>query len=276
MWMTRGMFAQAGPVDDFWYQPVSMSASGSVVSAESSLKLSVVYACVRVKSEAVAKIPLRIMRGNDVVKDHPLSRLLSRKPNRWQTSFEWRELMQAHLELRGNAFSRKYFGQDGSVVELVPMNPDRMEIEDIPGGDWRYKYTDQNGHKQTLMRYEVLHLKQLSTDGRTGISTIGAQKEGIGAAISAQDYAGRLWKNGAKHSGMWIEMPGKFSDKSAKENWTEGWRKSQSGSNAGNTPIMDQGMKIHELGMNNADAQFIESRKYSDSDLCRMFLGRSI
>jgi hypothetical protein len=31
-------------------------------------------------------------------------------------------------------------------------------------------------------------------------------------------------------------------------------------------------MKLHELGMTNADAQFIESRRYSDSDLCRMFL----
>lgn len=272
MWVTRGMFAQAGPADDFWYGPVQMSASGALVSADSALKLSVVFACVRVKSEAVAKIPLRIMSGNDVVRDHPLSRLLARKPNRWQTSFEWREMMQTHLELRGNAFSQKYFGRDGGVVELVPMHPDRMETEDMPGGDWRYKYTDQQGNKRTLMRYEVLHLKQLSTDGRMGTSTIGAQREGIGAALSAQDYSGRLWKNGAKHSGMWIEMPGKFADKTAREHFTEGWRKSQSGGNAGSTPVMDQGMKIHELGMNNADAQFIESRKYSDSDLCRMFL----
>lgn len=273
MWLSRGMLAQAAPTDDFWFSPAPVvAASGAKVSAETALRLSVVYACVRVKSEAVAKIPLQMLRGFDVVKDHPVARLLARKPNRWQTSFEFREMMQAHIELRGNAFAQIVFDLAGDVAELVPLHPDRVKLEDLPGGDWRYQVTDAAGGRRMLVRGEVLHLKQLSTDGRVGTSTIGAQREGIGTALATQDYAGRTWRNGARHSGMWVEMPGKFANPEAKQKWREDFRAAQTGANAGLTPIMDQGMKLHELGMNNADAQFIESRQYSDNDLCRMFL----
>lgn len=274
MWVTRAMLAQApAGTDDFWYMPISMTtAAGVPVSADTAMRLSVVYACVRVKAEAAAKIPLELLRGFDVVKDHPVARLLARKPNRWQTSFEWREMMQAHLELRGNAYSRICFDRAGNVAELVPLHPDRVTLVDLPDGDWRYRHTDLQGRTVDLVRYEVLHLKQLSTDGRLGTSTIGAQREGIATALATQDYAGRTWRNGARHSGMWVEMPGKFANDDHKRKWREDFRASQTGANAGQTPVMDQGMKLHELGMSNADAQFIESRKHSDNDLCRMFL----
>lgn len=273
MWLTSGMLAAAAPADDFWYGPVGpMTSSGMRVTPETATQHPVVLACVRIKSEAVAKIPLELLRGFEEVRDHPVARLLGRAPNRWQTSFEWREMMQAHLELRGNAYSRIYFGARGEIVELVPMHPDRLALVDLPDGDWKYRHTDDRGRTVDLLRYEVLHLKQLSTDGRLGTSTIGAQRDAIGTALATQDYAGRTWRNGARHSGMWVEHPGKFSNEEHKRRWREDFRASQSGVNAGQTPVMDQGMKLHELGMSNADAQFIESRKYSDTMICGMFL----
>ena len=274
MFITGALTAGPAASDDFWYGPVGMvSASGATVSADSSLRLSVVFACVRVLSESVAKIPLRMMRGvNEVVTDHPLSRLVSRRPNRWQTAFEFREMLQGHLCLRSNAYAQIVYAPNGDPVELVPLHPDRVTPEQIGDFAIRYQVADWQGRRRTLTQDEVLHLRQLPLDGFSGLSTVAAQREPIGSALSAQEYAGRFFKNGAKHGGMWIEMPGKFEDDAARAKFRAAWRSSLSGSNAFDTPVMDRGMKLHELGMTNADAQFIESRKYSDSDLCRMFL----
>lgn len=275
MFITASMLS-AGPAasDDFWYAPVgSVSASGARVSPESAMRLSVVFACVRVLSEAVAKIPMRLMRGvNDRVTDHPLSLLVSRRPNRWQTAFEFREMLQAHLCLRSNAYAQIVYGAGGVVRELVPLHPDRVTVEQIDDLAVRYVVSDWQGRQRVLVMGEVLHLRQLPMDGFTGLSTVAVQREPLGSALSAQDYAGRFFKNGARHGGMWIEMPGKFEDDSARAKFRAAWSASLSGSNAYSTPIMDRGMKLHELGMTNQDAQFVESRKYSDSDICRMFL----
>lgn len=275
MFLTSSMLS-AGPAatNDFWYAPVgSVSASGATVSPDSSLRLSVVYACVRVLSESVAKIPLRLMRGVDqVVKDHALSRLVTRRPNRWQTAFEFREMLQAHLCLRGNAYAQIVVSGGGDVAELVPLHPDRVALEQVGESAVRYVVADWQGRRRVLTQGEVLHLRQLPMDGFAGLSTVAAQREPIGSALSAQDYAGRFFRNGARHGGMWIEMPGKFESDDARAKFRSAWSASLSGANAYSTPIMDRGMKLHELGMTNQDAQFIESRKYSDSDLCRMFL----
>lgn len=275
MFLTSAMLSAGPPVtSDFWYGPVgTVSASGASVSPESSLRLSVVYACVRVLSESVAKIPLRLMRGVDeVVKDHALAKLVTRRPNRWQTAFEFREMLQAHLCLRGNAFAQIVVAGSGDVAELVPLHPDRVVLEQIGENVVRYIVTDWRGGRRVLTQSEVLHLRQLPMDGFAGLSTVAVQREPIGSALSGQDYAGRFFKNGARHGGMWIEMPGKFESDDARAKFRSAWSASLSGTNAYSTPIMDRGMKLHELGMTNQDAQFIESRKYSDSDLCRMFL----
>jgi HK97 family phage portal protein len=180
-------------------------------------------------------------------------------------------MMQSHLSLRGNAYAQVVYS-GSQVVALVPCHPDRTTVEQIGEGRYRYRVTDWMGKERVLMQDEVLHLKQLAMDGFNGMSTVAAQKEPIGTALTSQDYSGRFFANGARHSGTWIEFPGKFADPAARARFREAFRASQAGENAYTTPVLDQGMKMHELGMTNADAQYIESRRYSDSDLCRMFL----
>jgi HK97 family phage portal protein len=79
------------------------------VSADSAMRLAAVYACVRVLSETLAALPLVVYRarpdgGKDRLKDHWLYQLLGRRPNRFQNPFEFRETLQGHLALRGNAY----------------------------------------------------------------------------------------------------------------------------------------------------------------------------
>ena len=79
------------------------------MSATTAQKVAAVYACVRILSETMASLPLVVYRprkdgGKDRVTDHWLYQLLGKRPNRYQNPFEWREMLQGHLALRGNAF----------------------------------------------------------------------------------------------------------------------------------------------------------------------------
>ena len=71
------------------------SNSGEIVTPESALTSSAVYACVRVLSETIASLPLMVYErqadgGKKPALKHHLYPLLHDSPNAHQTSFEYR------------------------------------------------------------------------------------------------------------------------------------------------------------------------------------------
>jgi HK97 family phage portal protein len=246
------------------------------VSADSAMRLAAVYACVRILSETMASLPLVVYRprkdgGKDRVTDHWLYQLLGKRPNRYQNPFEWREMLQGHLALRGNAFCQILANSRGEITELIPIHPDRVRMELLSSGDYRYRIRDQAGSEIVLPRGEVWHLRGLSSDGLIGLSPIELSRESLGMALAAQDYGARFFNNDAKPTGGWIEFPGTFKDPEAKRVFRESYQAAQSGSNRGKVLVLENGMKFHEVGVTNKDAQFLELRKFQITDIARLF-----
>ena len=262
---------------DFWFEPVSVrSASGLRVSPDGALRLSAVYACVRILSETMASLPIVLYRqredgGKDQVTDHWLHRLLCRRPNRYQNPFEWREMLQGHLALRGNAYCQIITNPRGEITELLPIHPDRLRVEIMRSGELRYRIADRFGEETVLPRSGVWHLRGLSSDGVVGMSPIELARESLGTALAAQDYGARFFANDAKPSGGWIEFPGAFKDSEAKKVFRESYQAAQSGANRGKVLVLENGMKFHEVGVTNKDAQFLELRKFQITDIARLF-----
>ena len=262
---------------DFWFEPVALrTGSGVRVSPENALRLAAVYACVRILSETMASLPFVMYRtrpdgGKDRVKDHWLYTLLAKRPNPYQNAFEWREMLQGHLVLRGNAYNRIASNARGEITQLHPIHPDRIRIEILPSGDYRYRVTDRLGQESVLPRGEIWHLRGLSSDGLLGLSPIDLARESLGMALAAQDYGARFFANDAKPSGGWIEFPGSFKDSEAKKVFRESYQNAQSGANRGKVRVLENGMKFHEVGVTNKDAQFLELRKFQITDIARLF-----
>ena len=273
----RASTSDRSPWGDFFFEPVSVrSVSGMHVSADSAMRLAAVYACVRILSETMASLPLVVYRaradgGKDRITDHWVYRLLGKKPNRFQNPFEWREMLQGHLALRGNAFCQILANGRGEITELIPIHPDRVRMELLQGGDFRYRIRDQAGHEMVLPRGEVWHLRGLSSDGLMGLSPIELSRESLGMALAAQDYGARFFNNDAKPTGGWIEFPGSFKDPEAKRVFRESYQSAQSGANRGKVLVLENGMKFHEVGVTNKDAQFLELRKFQITDIARLF-----
>jgi HK97 family phage portal protein len=273
----RASTSDRSPWGDFFFEPVaSRSVSGMRVSADAAMRLAAVYACVRILSETMASLPLVLYRqrkdgGKDRVTDHWIYRVLAKRPNRHQNPFEWREMLQGHLALRGNAFCQILTDGRGEITQLVPIHPDRVRMELLDSGEYRYRVRNPAGQEWVLPRGQMWHLRGLSSDGLFGLSPIELARESLGMALAAQDYGARFFNNDAKPTGGWIEFPGTFKDQEAKRVFRESYQAAQSGGNRGKVLVLENGMKFHEVGVTNKDAQFLELRKFQITDIARLF-----
>ena len=263
------------PTGNFWFEPTGMRASsGMRVTSQTAMRLSAVYACTRVLAETFAVLPFKLRKvvngQRTVVTDHWLYRRLTRSPNRWQTAFEWREMVMGHLVLRGNAFNQLIGNAKGEIEEFIPLHPDRVKIELLDNGSFRYLVTQRDGSTVTLQRGEVWHLRGLSGDGFVGYNPIEIAGDVLGLGIASQAYGSRFYANDAKPGG-WIELPGSFADEPTRQTFKDSWKKSQGGGNRGSTAVLEKGMKYHELSLNNSDAQFLETRKFNRSEIAAIF-----
>lgn len=266
-----------GPTDPFWYEPLGgMSATGQRITSESSLRVAAVMACVRVISEAVASLPLFVYRqrddgGKEKATDHPLYLMLHTRrgmPNRWQTSQEFREMLQAHVLLRGNAYA-EIRGFGSRVDELVPIHPDCVTVEQLENSRLRYK-VQEDGRERILTQDRVFHLRGLSPDGICGLNPIQYAATAVGLAVSTEQHGANLFRNGTKVGGV-LEHPGKLSPEAATQLRAD-WESLHRGPhNAHRTAVLEGGMKYHEMGMTSEDAQFLESRQFQVIEICRIF-----
>lgn len=273
--LTPSAMDDRSPYGDFWFEPVSVrSQAGVRVNADAAMRLSAVFACVRVLSETFACLPFQLYRRDGAVAtpvtDHWLVKLM-RRPNEFQNGFEWREMMTCHLSLRGNGYNRVKCNARGEIIRALPIHPDRVKMEMLTSGDYRYRIKQPGGADEILGRDEIWHIRGMSSDGITGMSVIEIARETIGLGLAAQEYGARFFANDARPGGGWIEFPGQFKDQSARTMFRETWQAFQGGRNRHKTAVLEHGMKYHELGVKNNDAQFLETRKFQVTDIARLF-----
>lgn len=246
--------------------------SGAIVTTESAMRTSTVYSCVRVLSEDIAKLPLplyrRRPRGREKVSDHWLARLMD-EPNEWQTGFEFREMQQAHLELSGRFYAIQTVVKD-EVRELLPLVPSRVTT--IQAKNWKlfYQVRMADGSTLDVPADRMLHVRGLTLDGIEGIGTIGYQRETIGRAMQTAKYGARLFKNGALIGGV-LQHPAIMSSEAATR-LKESFEEKYSGvDNAHKIVLLEEGTKFTKTGMTAEDAQFLDSLKFTRSEICGMY-----
>lgn len=248
------------------------SAAGKTANPEQAMQLSAVYACVRVLAETVASLPIHVYEvtesGAQRVYDHPLYHVLHDEPNSEMTSFIWRETIMAHLNLWGNSYSQIIRDGAGNVLELWPLLPDYMDVDRANNGDLVYTYTNSKGEETVLRADQVLHIPALGFDGIMGYSPIALEKNAVGLAIAAEDYGSKFFQNGATPSGILfhpntVKNPAKIR---------EAWNKAYGGaSNGSKVAVLEEDMRYQQLTIPNNAAQFLETRKFQVSEICRIF-----
>jgi HK97 family phage portal protein len=260
-----------------------LSDSGAAVNTWSAMHHGPVMAAVSILAEDLAKIPVQVYRRRDdgskeLAKQHPLYKLL-KAPNDWQTAFEFKEMMQAALVLKGNAYAVILRNRRNDPLQLIPVHPDRVVLWEAPDGEWFYMVTRNGLHELAVLRSQpalipqedMLHVRWLSQwHSLMGSSRIQLGREPIGLGMSLAEHHARFAGQGTRLSGFLStdkSMPKEVRDQIASD-----WQKAKAGPrNAGGTAVLEYGLKWEALGMSMVDAEYMASREFQLREVARVF-----
>ena len=257
------------------------TSSGKNVNERTAMRVTAVYSCVRILSEAIASLPLHLYKqidkgGKEKAIEHPLYKLLHDEPNPEMTSFVFRETLMSHLLLWGNAYAQIIRNGKGQIIALYPLMPNRMSVDRDPNGKIYYKYSvnesDNRGLKNIgqiyLKKEDVFHIPALGFDGLVGYSPIAMAKNAIGMALATEEYGAKFFANGASPSGV-LEHPGNIKDP---DRLRESWNTLFQGSgNSHKIAVLEEGLKYQPIGISPNEAQFLETRKFQIDEIARIF-----
>lgn len=251
---------------------VHTTPSGSSVSADTALKLSAVWACVRLRSQTISSLPLHLRDDQkNPAQDHPLYRLLHASPNADMSASEYWESQLASLDLWGNGYT--HIVREGRrVVALDPLNPEKMAVYRNESGDLRYEYTSK-GDTTIYADDEILHLKGFTLDGIMGLSPIQSAAETLGGLMDANRAASREWQNGLKVGGF-LKTGAATLTAEQRARMRNALGEFGRPENAGKWMVLEAGMEpasAQGVRINPADAQLLESRYFGIEEVCRAF-----
>ncbi|MBB5709431.1 phage portal protein [Sphingomonas xinjiangensis] len=253
------------------------TSAGETVNEFTALQVSAVMCCARVIAEGLAQVPCKVYKedgaGSPVeAKDHPLYFLLNRKPNDWQTSFEFREQIGLHLALRFNAYIYKN-KVNGRVAELYALQPNAVEVKQHDDLTITYLVTFKSGRRVEIPADDIWHIKGPSLDGITGLNAVQLACKTIGLAQATETFGSKLFENGARPGGMLTTRPGAQQLTQEQRNEIKKlWAEQHSGAtNAHKTIMLPFDLEFTPVHSTANEAQWIENRKFLIEEICRFF-----
>jgi HK97 family phage portal protein len=254
----------------------SISDPGELWHGETALQgptaVGAALRCVQLIADGVAGCPLRTFNPTtrEVVDIPALS-----SARVGMTPYERHEITVAHQALWGNAYWRKHFTPDGRLAELTPIHPARVQVEIVEGADaaavgmpWVKKFTVDDRYDFT--ERDILHLPGFSLDGVQGVSIVERQRRLFRLAEHGEDMADRFYRDGMLAQGFLSSEQNISQDKA--EILKDRWKAKFTGIDAAfDIPVLDHGVKFQALTMKPSDAEWLETRKFSVTEIARLF-----
>lgn len=259
--------------------PYGSSHTGIQVNPINSLQAGTVFACIRVLTGDISRLPLRLLRlGPDGIwlpeQQHPLARLL-RRPNRRMTQSDLITHTVMSLLLVGNAYIAIFRDEAGRPVELVPLIPSTVSIREDGEGALFYYSTSRlfPGERKTLnfAEEDVIHVRAISLDGGIrGASPTQLASEVLGLALATQQFSAAMFKNSAMFQGL-LSTDQRLS-KEQVEQIQLAWNSRHSGVHAAyRTPLLQGGMKFSTVQQNAQESQLLETRRQLVEEVARVY-----
>jgi HK97 family phage portal protein len=249
------------------------TSSGEDISETGSLNIATVYACINVKANAAAKLPMQVFKrtalGRERDKAHRVNYLLETRPNAFTTPFNFKHTIMVHQNLWGTAYI--YIESDRRGVKALWLLPPDATTPYIDVQTGLYTYiTTFNNKPLRLQESEIIKLPYLSLNGVKGKSPIAVARETLGVMQATNKFIGGFYKNGTSTKGV-ITTPTAL-EPGAKDRLRTEWQKANGGTgNAGGVAVVDAGMTYESISMPLADAEFIATNKFNVNEIAKIF-----
>lgn len=242
--------------------------SAVAVSEETALQVSAVWACIRLISQTVASLPIIVYRKTDngrvIDPDHWFAKLMTGKPNQYQTRYEFWEHQIANLALHGNFYCRKQVAL-GQVRGLLPLNPLQTETR-LVGGKVVHLFTT-DGDVAALAADSIWHAR-MNADLVVGRSPLRFGRNIIGVAQAAEQSVSNLYANGGKPSG--VLSFDRLLTKDQRNEIRDSFGSLTTGTDE-RLLVLEMGAKFDPISMSPQDIEMLASRKYQVDEIARWF-----
>ena len=249
---------------------------------EAVLSEATYFACLKILSEAIGKMPLKLLRYNEkngvvTMRKHYLYKILHDRPNPYMTATSFWSTVEYNRNHWGNAYV--WIQGAGKSMKLWILPSDQVEVwyddakalADQPdiyylysAGDKLYKFGSE----------EILHFKSSnSMDGIVGISVQDQLKSTIGGSIKSQKMVNKMYESGFTAKAV-LNYTGSLSDANVEtlvqniESYAKGDLKNEGVENIIPIPL---GFNLTPLNVKLADNQFIEVKQYTSGQIAAAF-----
>lgn len=249
------------------------------VLGKRGLNEATVYACIKILSEAIAKLPLQVHResavGKEKATDHYLYQLLKTRPNPLMASAHLFGALEAQRNLYGNAVAWMDIDRSGRVRAIWPLDMSYVQIvvDDLgilgtPDKVW-YVVT-ANGEERKLPSDTVLHFRTFTLDGLVGISPLDKLRSLVEIGAQGTQYLNRFFKHGLTARGI-VQYVGDLDEVRQRE-FVKRFESMASGlKNAHRIVPMPLGFQYQPLSHTLADAQFLENTELTIRQIANAF-----
>lgn len=230
------------------------------VSAGAALGLVSVYRAVGIRVSALKQLSLDIWRADEKL----TLPLWLRRPDVDTTWRQFIEQTTLSLDLHGNAYWRVRRNDDKSIRSLEVLNPLDVTIRISDSG----RILGFTHRGADLPLDAIKHLSRLRVPGTPyGLGPIQAARTELQGAIDLRDYSANWFDSGDIPSGI-LSSDHPLTSETA-SNAKTAWAESQGGQHG--VVVLGNGLKYVPVILSPADAQFLESRNFTTTEIARLF-----
>jgi len=249
--------------------------AGLAVNDKTALQVATVLACVKVIADGCATPKIHVYRESkgqprQMALNIPEYRLLARRPNQWQTSFEWRRMMTMHAALTGAGLSIKVRGDNRRTRELIPVMPGNWDVRRISRYEVRYRCWDEWGTLGDFEPDDVFVLHALQWDWIGALNAVRLVSGAVGLAMAAEKSHAAFHANGVRPSGVY-SVEGNLSPEQHERLQAVLAKQSAGVHRTGLPLILDRAAKWFSTAMSGVDAQHVETRRLQVEEICRAY-----
>jgi HK97 family phage portal protein len=244
--------------------------AGIFVSPKTALQVSTVLACARAIADGCATPDLGVFREKkdktrEKATNIPEYRILARRPNEWQTSFQWRRMMTLHAVLAGTGLSYKVRGENRRIRELIPVPPGNWQERQVSRYEVVYDCYDTFGKINTFAAEDVFLVRNLQWQMMETMNCVQIAGNSIKIAMESDRNLRQQQANGLKPAGVY-SITGSLNDEQHTK--LEKWINSKVGN--GKPLVLDRDAKWQQLSQNNTEGQTAELRAQTIEEVCRV------
>lgn len=253
-----------------WFQRTFFAGEDLPSSQRAAERESPIAAAHRILTNAMSVMPMAIFQRRDGGRyptDVPeLDYLLKVRPNARMGPALSRKVLMSQAFWHGEGYLGIFRDRRGRICDLIPLPTEGRTIrKDQSSGQLWYDFT-VDGLTLTFAPSDLIIVFFDTYDGLYGKGMLALAKSTIATDAGAQRYAKKFYQNGARMSGI-VSVDTDLGQEGRDKIKTSFQR--YASEDEFKVAVLDRNMTYTPIGLNQRDAQFIESRAFSVEEVSR-------